>query len=405
MVDGIGRAQAMTKRAGITLAGVGELLEIPDMNTKGRILAVDDSATNLMLLSGILTADGHQVRTATSGEQALADVAASPPDLILLDIKMAGLDGFEVFRRLKARPSSRDIPVMFISAATETAERVRGLEMGAVDFISKPIQREELRARVRTHLELHRLRAQSEQFADDLKRANQRLQEELAERKLADEALESSLREKGALLKEVHHRVKNNLALIISLMRLEAGRSEQPETQAVLQEMQARIHSVVLLNEALYRTESYAQVKLADYLGKIATHLFQAQTAHTGAVRLVLDLGPVEVATGQAIPCALIVNELITNSLKHAFAGGRSGEIRVGLKQEADETIRLRVSDTGVGLPQDFVGKQRDSLGLHLVSDLTKQLRGTLEIGDGASFTVTFSPQPNPITGAVPRPQ
>lgn len=360
------------------------------MNTKGSILVVDDSPTNLMLLASILSADGYEVTPAGNGESALAEAAARPPDLILLDIRMAGLDGFAVCRRLKAQVATRDIPIMFISGASETAERVEGLELGAVDFISKPVAREELRARVRTHIELRRLRNQAERHAAEVQRANRLLREELSERNQAEAALASSLREKEDLLKEVHHRVKNNLALIVSLMRLEAGRSREAETRATLKEMQGRIQSVVLLNEALYKTESYSRVKLADYLRQIANHLFQAQNANTGAVRLALDLAAVEVPTKEAIPCGLIVNELMTNSLKHAFPGGRSGEIRVDLKREEPGRVRLRVSDSGQGLPEGFASKPRDSLGLDLVSDLAKQLQGALEIGPGATFTVTF---------------
>lgn len=375
------------------------------MNTKSTILVVDDSPDMRTLLGALLTDQGHEVRSASSGEQALASVAAQPPDLILLDIRLPDLDGFDVCRRLKERALSRDIPIIFISAVTESAEKVGAFDLGAVDFVSKPIQADELRARVRTQMELRRLRVQSERQAADLQRANERLQEELAERKQADEALESSLREKEALLKEAHHRVKNNLALIVSLMRLEADRSQEPETRAVLTQMQARIHSVVLLNKVLYRTESYARVKLADYLRQIATHLFQAQNDSTGEVRLVMELRPVEVETGQAIPCGLIVSELVTNSLKHAFAGGRSGEVRIGLQREADGPVRLRVSDTGAGLPANFAARQGHSLGLQLVSDLVKQLLGTLEVGPGATFTITFLPRPNPTTAETLRPK
>ena len=359
------------------------------MNRDNRILVVDDSPTNLMLLASILSADGYRVTPMDSGEGALAEVAARPPDLILLDIRMAGLDGFAVCRRLKAESATRDIPIMFISGASETAERVAGLELGAVDFISKPVQRAELRARVRTHLELRRLRVESERHAANVERANRLLQQELGERRKAEEALATSVREKDHLLKEVHHRVKNNLALIVSLMRLEAGRSREAETLSMLTQMQARIQSVVLLNEALYKTESYSRVKLADYLRQIATHLFQAQNAKTGGLRLVLDLAPVEVEARAAIPCGLIVNELMTNSLKHAFPAGRAGEIRVNLRREEPGTIRLQVSDTGSGLPKDFGSGPRTSLGLTLVSDLARQLKGALEIA-GSSFTVTF---------------
>jgi PAS domain S-box-containing protein len=229
------------------------------------------------------------------------------------------------------------------------------------------------------------------------------VKDDITDRKRIEEALRVSLHEKESLLKETHHRVKNNLALIASLMRLEAGRSREPETKAVLTEMQTRIRSVVLLNETLYKTASYARVSLADYVRQVATHVFQAQNSNSGSVKLDLDLEAVEVETGQAIPCGLIVNELLTNSLKHAFLNGRSGAVRVALRQQGDGLVCLRVSDTGAGLPEDFASRQGNSLGLQLVSDLARQLLGTLDVGPEATFTITFSPGPHG-TGAIPRP-
>src|SRR6476660_4226817 len=126
------------------------------------ILVVDDDSESLMLLTDILKAEGYRVRSADSGKLALASVKESLPSLILLDIRMPGMDGFEVCRRLKAGEETRDVPLMFLSAASEVKERVQGLALGAVDFIGKPFRREELLARVRTHLDLGRLRAQLE---------------------------------------------------------------------------------------------------------------------------------------------------------------------------------------------------------------------------------------------------
>jgi PAS domain S-box-containing protein len=156
------------------------------MNTKGTILVVDDTPADLELLVDTLTAQGYQVLPAESGELALASVAARPPELILLDIHLPGLNGFEVCRLLQAQPESRDIPVMFISASGESAERVEGLRLGAVDYISKPFQREELLARVQIQVELGRLRVRLAQQAADLQRANEQLRSELAERKQAE---------------------------------------------------------------------------------------------------------------------------------------------------------------------------------------------------------------------------
>jgi diguanylate cyclase (GGDEF)-like protein len=157
---------------------------------KGSILVVDDTHMSLKLMTAILTEEGYQVRPADSGELALASVAAMPPALILLDILMPDMDGFEVLRRLKAQEETRDIPVIFLSAVTEVAQRVEGLKLGALDFISKPFQREELLARVRTHLELFQLRARLESQATELRLVNNQLQIEITARQRYEEKLQ-----------------------------------------------------------------------------------------------------------------------------------------------------------------------------------------------------------------------
>ena len=227
---------------------------------------------------------------------------------------------------------------------------------------------------------------------------------DITTRKQAEAALAQSLREKQALIKETHHRVKNNLALIVSLMRISAGRSAEAETKAVLKEMQTRVQSVILLNEALYRTEHYKSVQLSDYLSKVAAQSFQALNARPRDLRLVTDLEPVEALTAQAIPCGLIVNELLTNSLKHGFPEGKSGTVSLVLREEADEQVCLEVSDDGVGLPADFEARRASSLGIQLLSDLARQLGGRLDVGPGpaAIFRVTFKKATAQPTREIP---
>ncbi len=170
------------------------------MNDKGTILVVEDTPADLELLVDTLTAEGYQVLPAAGGELALAAVAAQPPELILLDVQMPVLDGFEVCRRLKARPESRDIPVVFISVSGERAERVEGLKLGAVDYITKPFEREELLARVQNQLELGRLRLRLEQQAAELRQTNEQLQAELAERKRVEVNMAQVSQENGVIL-------------------------------------------------------------------------------------------------------------------------------------------------------------------------------------------------------------
>lgn len=165
--------------------------EIPT-NRPGTILAVDDEQTSLKILEKVLGADGHHVQSATSGEQALKLIAEKPPELILLDIVMEGVDGFEVCRRLKAHAESRHIPVIFISATTEAEERVQGFKLGAVDFVVKPFQRHELLARVQTHLSLMRMQAELKQQAAELREANLLLQSEISVREMIASSLAES---------------------------------------------------------------------------------------------------------------------------------------------------------------------------------------------------------------------
>ena len=187
--------------------------------------------------------------------------------------------------------------------------------------------------------------------------------------------------------------MKNNLQVITSLLRLEARRSAQPDTQSVLVEMQGRIMAMALLHESLYTSGRFAAVDLGAYLAQLTTQLFRVLVAESDAVQLHLDLASVHVEMDQAMPCGLLVNELVSNCVKHGFPVGRKVRSpgRAALV-DGGRQVRLRVSDTGVGLPEDFDAKRASSLGLQLVSDLAGQLGGALDIGPGpaAVFTVTF---------------
>ena len=192
---------------------------------QGTILAVDDTLASLKLLTDILTAEGYQVHPANSGELALASVAASLPELILLDVRMPGMDGFEVLRQLKAQKQSRDIPVILLTAFTEVENRVEGFKLGAVDFISKPFQHDELLARVHTHLELFRLHARLEHQAAELQRAYEQLQTATSdERKQAEQALRAS--------EARYKRITEGLTDYQYTVRIENGRAVETRQSA-----------------------------------------------------------------------------------------------------------------------------------------------------------------------------
>ena len=215
-----------------------------------------------------------------------------------------------------------------------------------------------------------------------------------AHKERADEELRTSLKEKEALLKEVHHRVKNNMQVITSLLRLEANRIDHPTTRAVLKDMQNRILAMAALHEALYRSNNFAHVDLGLYLRELTTQLKRSLVASPGQVTFHLQLLPVSLDLDQAVPCGLIVNELVSNAFKHGFPDGRRGEVSVETEWVHEGLLKLRISDDGIGLRQDFAEIRLKSLGLQLVADLAKQLGGSLLVGPGpeAVFEVTFRP-------------
>lgn len=226
------------------------------------------------------------------------------------------------------------------------------------------------------------------------------LKQDITQRKYAQALLADSLKDKTALLHEVHHRVKNNLQVIASLLRLELRRHADTAVAPVLADMGGRVQAMALLHETLYRAGQFGSVDLATYLRPLATHLFRAQSSGA-AVQLALDLAPCVVAMDQATTCGLLVNELMSNALKHAFPHGRGGTVTLRLQAAlAPATWTLSVADDGVGLPADFAQRCGQSLGLQLAGDMARQLGAELavESAGGACFSVSFVGQsPNAL--------
>jgi two-component sensor histidine kinase len=217
-------------------------------------------------------------------------------------------------------------------------------------------------------------------------------QSELAERKRAEDKLRSSLAEKEVLLKEIHHRVKNNLQVISSLLYLQSKDIADAGVRALFLDSQNRVRSMALVHERLYRSEDLAKVDFAEYVRSLAASLIRSYRVNTNGVKLAVDVEEVYLSVDAAVPCGLIINELISNCLKHAFPDGRAGEIRVELRRAGGHKLSLTVTDDGVGFPQDLKARPTSSLGLQLVHTLTEQLGGQVELsGDvGTVATVRF---------------
>ncbi len=210
--------------------------------------------------------------------------------------------------------------------------------------------------------------------------------------KNAEESVLASLKEKEVLLREIHHRVKNNMQVISSLFNLQAGQILNEDGRAILKESQARIRSISLVHEKLYQSANLSRIDLGGYIQSLAVQLVHFYRPLPGLIRLETDIDDVALGISSAVPCGLLLNELISNALKHAFAENQAGVIRLGVKQGPDGAIKIRIADDGVGLPEGLDFRQAESLGLQIVNLLAGQLGATIELdrANGTAFTLTF---------------
>jgi PAS domain S-box-containing protein len=216
---------------------------------------------------------------------------------------------------------------------------------------------------------------------------------DITERKRAEEKIKDSLKEKEVMLYEIHHRVKNNMQIILSLLRLQSRSVEDEQTREMFQESQNRIRSMALIHEKLYQSGDLSRIDIADYIRGLATHLISIYRAARAAIGLSVDIKDVYLDINMAIPLGLIVNELVTNAMKHGFKKRAKGNILIGMKKGAKGKFELTVADTGEGLPVEFDIHKTESFGMQLVTDLVKQLEGSIELkrkDAGSEFVITF---------------
>jgi PAS domain S-box-containing protein len=606
------------------------------------ILIIDDTPNNLRLLASLLSAQGYSVRLATSASLAFMTLQEDLPDLILLDILMPEMDGYEVCQKLKTQPRTAEIPVIFMTALADTENKVKGFQLGAVDYITKPIQQEEVVARVRLHLKMRHLtktldaqnkqlqgltqeleqrvldrtkalkeseaclRQLTENIASVLWLANAdksemlyvssayeklwkrsceklyespdlwleaihpddigqvmatlgqqihekydreyriilpdgtirwvrdrafpirdesgqvyriagiaediterrhleevlRLQEraiaassngivildaqqpnypisfvnpafeqitgyseaevigcnwwtllgqdfhqqelsvlrqaldtqqsctvnlrnyrkdgqlfwnelsvapiydgqghltnyigiqtDITERKQAEISLQRSLHEKELLLKEIHHRVKNNLLVVSSLLELQTDYLEDPQAVQCFEDSQNRIKSIALVHEKLYQSKNLAQIDFAEYLELLLNHLCDTFDAYTRQIEVEFSADKILLNLETVTPCGLIVSELISNVFKHAFPNQKAGKLWLTARQDAEKLVTILVRDNGIGLPEELDICHTDSLGLQLVCLLAKQLECDIQVfrHQGTAFQLQFS--------------
>ncbi len=225
---------------------------------------------------------------------------------------------------------------------------------------------------------------------------------DITERRRAEAQIRTSLEEKEVLLKEIHHRVKNNMQVVYSLLNIQAENIKNKNVLNMLKKAQNRIRSMALIHEKLYQSKDLAKIEFGDYIRKLATGLFHSYGIDIESIRLKICVANIYLDIYTAIPCGLIINELVSNSLKHAFPDGigekgtsrKEGRINISMSLNSDNKLKLIVSDNGIGFPKDLDFRNTGSLGLQVVNTLVEQLEGSIKLRrhPATSFKIEFNP-------------
>ncbi len=216
---------------------------------------------------------------------------------------------------------------------------------------------------------------------------------DITDSKLAEEKIKAQLQEKEVLLKEIHHRVKNNMQIIVSLLRLQSYAAKDKKIEDMFNVAQNRIHSMAVIHEKLYKSKDLASIDFSPYIRSLTTHLMQTYQIDPKQITLKTDVKDVHLDINQGVPVGLLLNELVSNALKHAFPKGKKGEISLKFSVDKKGKKTLIVSDNGIGFPEKVNIRKPETLGIQLIKDLTRQIGGKLDLDTkaGTKFTITFT--------------
>jgi two-component sensor histidine kinase/FixJ family two-component response regulator len=375
-----------------------------------RVLLVEDDADDYTLTRDMLGESGAQrfrLDWVSTYDAALDQIRRQQHDVYLLDYRLGERNGLDLLRA--AVLAGAHAPMILITGQGDREIDMEAMRAGAADYVIKEhLDAPLLERSIRYAIEHKRTEEELERRVRDrtaeLARANRVLEIEVAERKRAEERLKASLREKEVLLRELHHRVKNNLQVICSLLNLQSKYVDDRRALEMFKECQGRVRSMAMIHQRLCQSADLARIDLGCHIRDLAAGLFRSYGTGPEQVALEVEVENAALGLDTLVPCTLIVHELVSNALKHAFPDGRTGMVAIGLRPlqaEADaettpapqnRSFKLVVRDNGRGLPADVDLRTAPTLGLQLVSALADQLEGVLDVSrdGGTSVALTF---------------
>ncbi len=341
------------------------------------VLFVDDNETIQKLYKRLLEKHVNHFYIARNGNHGLELYIKHKPDLVITDINMPVMDGLDMVREIKTSYPNAKIVVM--SAYNVKENFIESVNLGVDGYLMKPVEAKKLLSLI-------------DEFAG-ITMMKWELESKERMRREAEEFLKKSLAEKEVLLREVHHRVKNNMQIISSILRMQSRNIEDEKLKEVLQESQNRIHSMALIHENLYSNEGLEDIKFANYVRSLSGNIARSYASQQAIVKFDYQIDDAYLPMDVAIPCGLIINELISNSFKYAFKEKNHGIITISFK-ELDEKgkYQLIIGDDGMGISRDIDITKTKSLGMKIVHKLVQQIDGEIEndFSIGTKFKITF---------------
>lgn len=340
------------------------------------ILHLEDDPVDAELIAAVLTEENikSNIKIVETHDDFVDSIKNEKYDIILADYSLPDFDGMTALKL--ANEIIPNTPFIFVSGTLGEERAIESLKSGATDYVVK--QR------------LSRL-------VPTIYRALEEIEVKI-KRKKAEQKLKASLKEKEILLKEIHHRVKNNLQIISSLLNLQLKKIGDKTLKDQLRNSQDRVRSMAIIHETLYKSDDFARVNFIDYIQSLTKHLFHSYGVDRNEIDLQIKVQNISLDLNRAISCGLIINELVSNSLKHAFKRTKKesvGKDKICIELTQDKTGHyiLIVSDNGVGIDSGVDLKNLDSLGLHLVESLSEQLGGSITINRkaGTEFIIRFN--------------
>ena len=340
------------------------------------VLFVDDNETIRQLYRRILEKHVNNLYIAKDGYHGLELYQKHKPDLVITDMVMPVMNGLEMVKEIKK--IAPDAKFVVMSAYSEKDSFVESIHLGIDGYLMKPVEAKKLLSLI-------------DEFAG-ITLMKWELERKEKKRREAEEYLRKSLEEKDILLREVHHRVKNNMQIISSILSMQSRNIEDPKLKDILQESQNRIHTMALIHENLYNHESLANIKFSSYIKSLAGNIARTYASQQAIVKFDYQMVDAYLPIDTAIPCGLIINELISNSFKYAFKGSSNGKIGIYFNELQENKFQLTVFDDGIGIPDNIDITKTKSLGMKILHKLVQQIDGTLQsdFSNGTKFTITF---------------